>query len=65
MAEKGTIRPKTEVVVGMRQLVAGLSSLEPETKISLEIQPGWTVFKVAATDELVAKIEFNEKAEQA
>jgi hypothetical protein len=65
MAEKGTIRPKTEVVAGMRQLVAGLSSLEPDTKITLGIQPSWTLFKVAATGELVAKIKFNDKDEQA
>ena len=65
MAERGTIHPKTEVVAGMRRLVAGLSTLEPETRISLEIKPGWTLFKVAATGELVAKLEFNDKAEQA
>ena len=65
MVEKGTIRPKPEVVAGMRQLVAGLSPLEPDARITLEIQPGWTLFKVAATGELVARIEFNEQAEQA
>ena len=56
---------KPEVVAGMRRLVSGLSSLEPDTRIGLEIQPGWAFFKVAATGELVAKIEFNDKAEQA
>lgn len=65
MVEKGTIRPKKEVVAGMRELVSGLTKLEPNAKISLEIQPGLTLFKVAAGGDLVGKIQFDERAEPA
>jgi hypothetical protein len=63
MVEKGITHPKPEVVAGMRRLVSGLCSLEPTTKSRLELQPGWALFKIAATGELVAQIEFNDPAE--
>jgi hypothetical protein len=63
MAEKGTIRPGPGVVEGMGRLVSGLSLLAPETKIALEIQPFRTLFKLAATGELVAQIDFPGPAE--
>lgn len=58
MAERGVIRPHAEVVDFMRRLVAGLEMMDPQANVKLETGGGWTRFSVAATDALIAEIDF-------
>jgi len=58
MAEKGITHPPSETVNFVRELVAGLSVLQPEMKIRLENQGGHCRFTIADSGALLAEITF-------
>jgi serine protease inhibitor ecotin len=59
MIEMGTIKPKPEVVAGTKRLVAGLSALQPDSGIKVEIHDGKVHFIEVGTNNLVAEFEFS------
>ena len=56
--EDGITSPKKEIVAAVRQMVAALETMHPQTKIKLEISTGKAVFTNATTGEMIA--EFND-----
>lgn len=63
MAETGTTHPKKTVVAGIRRLVAGLETMEPDAKVETDALPGKYTFRNAVTGALIAEIEFDDRAE--
>ena len=62
MAERGVTSPRAEIVTGMRRLVAGLSALDADAKVRLEIHGSHTRFISAATGELLGEFTFTNDA---
>jgi hypothetical protein len=60
MVDKGTIKPKPEVIAGMKRLVSALIEMQPETRIYIEAPSGKCFFKVVATGELIAELNFSD-----
>lgn len=58
MAERGITKPHPEVVDYMRRLVAGLEAMDLQAKVKLQNEGSRTRFSVAATDTLIAEIDF-------
>ncbi len=58
MAEKGITHPPPETVNFARELVAGLSVLQPETRIRLESRGRYCRFTIADSGALLAEITF-------
>ena len=58
MVEKGITHPPVETVNFVKELIAGLSVLQPETKIRLESQGRHCCFTVADNGALLAEITF-------
>ncbi|GEP40963.1 hypothetical protein BGE01nite_02540 [Brevifollis gellanilyticus] len=58
LAERGISKPHPEVVDYMRRLVAAFQAMDPQAKVKLETRGSWVRFSVAATDALIAEIDF-------
>jgi len=56
LAEKGITHPPSETVNFVKELVAGLSVLQPEMKIRLESQGRYRRFIIADSGALLAEI---------
>jgi hypothetical protein len=63
ITEKGPTRANPEVVGGVKRLVSGLASLSGAERIAMENPPGWILFGVAATGDLIAKFPYHTPAE--